>query len=89
MAMKPSAATWSATPRTQVESPKISWTTTTTGAGRGAQRFAWWDWWQDRKRVWIGLGIRSEEGRGGNLLRFSDTLIEPDPEKRAARKAAA
>jgi hypothetical protein len=30
--MKPSAATWSATPRTQVESPKISCTTTTTGA---------------------------------------------------------
>src|ERR1043166_8850675 len=32
MAMNPSAATWSATPRTQVESPKISCTTTTTGA---------------------------------------------------------
>jgi hypothetical protein len=32
MAMKPSAATWSATPRTQVESPNISCTTTTTGA---------------------------------------------------------
>ena len=32
MAMNPSAATWSATPRTQVERPKISCTTTTTGA---------------------------------------------------------
>lgn len=25
-------------------------------------------WWQDRKRAWIGLGIRSEVGRGENLL---------------------
>ena len=31
MAMNPSAATWSATPRTHVGSPKISCTTTTTG----------------------------------------------------------
>jgi hypothetical protein len=31
IAMNPSAATWSATPRTHVCSPKISWTTTTTG----------------------------------------------------------
>src|SRR5215204_771312 len=31
IAMKPSAAIWSATPRTHVERPKISWTTTTTG----------------------------------------------------------
>lgn len=45
-------------------------------------------WWQERKRAWIALGIRSELGRGGNLLRFSDTLLEPDPEKRAAMKAA-
>lgn len=45
-------------------------------------------WWQERKRAWIALGIRSELGRGGNLLRFSDTLIEPDPEKRAAMQAA-
>jgi hypothetical protein len=27
-------------------------------------------------------------GRGGNLLRLSDTLIEPDPEKREAMRAA-
>ncbi len=24
-------------------------------------------WWQDRKRQWVGLGIRSEVGRGENL----------------------
>lgn len=29
-------------------------------------------WWQDRKRAWIALGIRSEEGRGANALGFSD-----------------
>lgn len=45
-------------------------------------------WWQERKRAWLALGIRSEIGRGGNLLNFSDTLIEPDPAKRAAMKAA-
>lgn len=27
--------------------------------------------WQDRKRAWLGLGIRSEVGRGGNLLKRS------------------
>jgi hypothetical protein len=32
IAMNPSAASWSATDRTQVERPKISWITTTTGA---------------------------------------------------------
>jgi DNA modification methylase len=25
-------------------------------------------WWQDRKRAWLGLGIKSEEGRGGALM---------------------
>lgn len=44
-------------------------------------------WWQNRKRGWIALGIRSELGRGENLLKFSDTINEPDPKKRAARKA--
>lgn len=29
-------------------------------------------WWQDRKRAWLALGIRSEEGRGDNALGFSD-----------------
>jgi hypothetical protein len=45
-------------------------------------------WWQERKRAWLALGIRSEVGRGGNLLNFSETLIEPDPAKRAAMRAA-
>lgn len=30
-------------------------------------------YWQDRKRAWIALGIRSEIGRGQNLLKFSKT----------------
>lgn len=45
-------------------------------------------WWQERKRQWLALGIESEVGRGDNLLKFSDTLIEPDPEKRKAMKDA-
>jgi len=28
-------------------------------------------WWQDRKRAWLALGIESEVGRGGNLLKKS------------------
>lgn len=39
-------------------------------------------WWQDRKRAWLALGIQSEVGRGENLLKFSDTINEPDPKKR-------
>ena len=31
-------------------------------------------WWQNRKRAWMALGIRSEEGRGENLLKFSDSI---------------
>lgn len=42
-------------------------------------------WWQERKRAWLALGIQSEVGRGENLLRFSDTVLEPDPDKRAAK----
>lgn len=45
-------------------------------------------WWQDRKRAWLSLGIKSEVGRGDNLLKMSDTMLEPDPAKRAAMKAA-
>lgn len=45
-------------------------------------------WWQDRKRAWLSLGIQSEVGRGENLLRFSDTINEPDPKKRAAKTKA-
>lgn len=40
--------------------------------------------WQDRKRAWLSLGIQSEVGRGENLLNMSDTVLEPDPVKRAA-----
>lgn len=29
-------------------------------------------WWQERKRAWIALGIDSGQGRGENLLQFSD-----------------
>lgn len=45
-------------------------------------------WWQERKRQWLALGIKSEVGRGENLLGMSDTMLEPDPEKRAAMQAA-
>ena len=30
-------------------------------------------WWQNRKRGWLALGIKSEVGRTENLLRMSDT----------------
>ena len=33
-------------------------------------------WWQDRKRAWLALGMRSEIGRGENALGFSDTILE-------------
>lgn len=29
-------------------------------------------WWQDRKRAWLALGIKSELGRGDDALGFSD-----------------
>lgn len=29
-------------------------------------------WWQDRKRAWLALGIKSEEGRGANALGMSE-----------------
>lgn len=45
-------------------------------------------YWQERKRAWIALGIKSEVGRGANLLSFSDTLLEPDPAKRAEKGMA-
>jgi ParB-like chromosome segregation protein Spo0J len=73
----------------------------TSAAGSLAERFgvppfsvlrAAEGWWQDRKRAWLALGIQSEVGRGENLLKFSDTINEPDPAKRKAkngkRKAA-
>lgn len=33
------------------------------------------DEWQERKRQWISLGIKSELGRGENLLNFSDAAL--------------
>ena len=39
-------------------------------------------YWQERKAEWMALGIQSELGRGGNLLRYSKTVREPDPKKR-------
>ena len=39
--------------------------------------------WQERKRAWLALGLQSELGRGENLLKMSDTILEPDPAKRA------
>jgi DNA modification methylase len=41
-------------------------------------------YWKKRKDQWLGLGIKSEVGRAGNLLGMSDTVLEPDPLKRAA-----
>lgn len=32
--------------------------------------------WQERKRKWLALGIKSEVGRGENLLGFSETLLK-------------
>lgn len=45
-------------------------------------------WWQSRKSGWLALGIESEVGRGENLLKFSETVLEPDPKKRRAKPAA-
>lgn len=39
-------------------------------------------YWQERKRAWLALGIQSEVGRGGNLLKMSETIRQPDPKKR-------
>jgi hypothetical protein len=44
--------------------------------------------WAKRKKEWLSLGIKSEQGRGDNLLKMSETVLEPDPEKRKARRAA-
>jgi len=43
-------------------------------------------YWKQRKQAWLSLGIRSEIGRGENLLKMSDTVIEPDEERRAFLK---
>ena len=30
-------------------------------------------WWQERKNAWLALGIKSEMGRGDNMLGFFPT----------------
>jgi len=41
-------------------------------------------WWQDRKRAWLALGIKSEIGRAENLLNFSDSARASGRKRRAA-----
>ena len=43
-------------------------------------------WWQERKRSWIALGIQSDLGREGNLLKMSDTVLQPDEALRNLKK---
>lgn len=40
-------------------------------------------YWQDRKRLWLALGIKSEIGRGVNVLDMSATMvgIPPGPDR--------
>ena len=45
-------------------------------------------YWQDRKREWLSLGIKSELGREGNLLNMSETVLSqwgPGAESAQAR----
>ena len=42
-------------------------------------------YWQSRKAAWLALGIKSEVGRGENLLKMSDTILQPDPKRRSAK----
>lgn len=45
-------------------------------------------YWQERKREWLGLGIKSELGREGNLLNMSETVLSqwgPGAESAQAR----
>jgi len=32
-------------------------------------------WWRERRKRWLDLGILSEVGRDGNLLKFSETVL--------------
>ena len=43
--------------------------------------------WQQRKQAWRDLGIKSEIGRGGDLLAFSDTIVNATATK-GKKKAA-
>ena len=48
-------------------------------------------WWQDRKRAWIAIGIKSELGRGGGLLMKAEQVKSPGLNyyRDARRQAAA
>jgi hypothetical protein len=41
-------------------------------------------WWQNRKRLWIGLGIQSELGRGENLSAMEGAIERREAIKRTA-----
>lgn len=41
-------------------------------------------WWQERKRQWLALGIKSEVGRGENVLGMSSANNEYTPPRAAA-----
>jgi DNA modification methylase len=43
--------------------------------------------WQERKRAWLALGIESEVGRGENLLKMSDQMLDPSIYKEKNAKA--
>lgn len=46
-------------------------------------------YWQDRKRAWLALGIRSEEGRPRNLLKMSDQVLASQTPNRSRPGAGA
>lgn len=48
-------------------------------------------WWQDRKRAWLALGIKSELGRGGGLIMQAEQVTSPGLNyyRDAQRQAAA
>lgn len=45
-------------------------------------------YWQTRKAAWIALGLRGEIGRGGNLLKMSDTVLSGGKKKKISAKEA-
>lgn len=44
-------------------------------------------YWRTRKEQWLNFGIKSEKGRMENLLKMSDTILQPDKAKRSVNKA--
>lgn len=45
-------------------------------------------YWSERRKAWLALGIKSEEGRGSNLLNFSETLVDPTRSKTQEEREA-